>query len=380
MKIDLQKVTVQDLTDGYVDDGEGGVRGYGGRLDIRPAYQREFIYGDKERNAVIDTVSKRFPLNVMYWADAGDGTYEVIDGQQRTISIAQYVQGDFALPLFGFGEEREFHNLEDDEQEQIRGYELDVYVCQGNDSDKLAWFRTINIAGKTLTDQELRNAVYRGPWVSDAKKWFSRPNAPAAAVGGKLVNGEPIRQKFLETAICWKVKHEEGLGLQKVKDAQVERYMGAHRNDNTATALWNHFQTVINRVEAVFPNYRRKFMKGVDWGGLYEHLKDEGLDPDELEERVSDLMLDDEVQRKAGIYSYLLTGEEKHLNLRAFTDAQKQKVFEMKGGDCPSCEKTDLKLSEMEADHVKPWAEGGKTHEDNCQLLCKDCNRRKSNR
>lgn len=378
MKIELNQVPIRDLVEEYQDDGEGGVRGYGGKLDIRPPYQREFVYGDENRKAVIDTVSKGFPLNVMYWADCGDGMYEVIDGQQRTISIAQYVQGDFALPLFDIGEERGFHNLENDEQERILGYELHVYVCTGEESEKLKWFRIINIAGEPLTDQELRNSAYRGPWVSDAKKDFSGTNPRAKGVGKDYVKGRPLRQELLETAICWKIKQEEGLGLRKVKGEQIERYMAAHQQDPTATALWTHFQAVIDRVKAVFPEYRRE-MKGVDWGGLYARLEDELLDPEEIEANVSRLMLDDDVTSKPGIYPHLLTGDLKHLSIRAFTPAQKREAYERQDGLCAECGE-DVAFGETEADHIDPWIEGGRTIPENCQVLCKPCNRRKSDR
>ena len=362
MKIDLHEITVRDLVEGYHDDGEGGVRGYGGKLDIRPPFQREFVYKDKQRDAVIETINQGFPLNVMYWALRDDGTYEVIDGQQRTISAAQYVEGDYSLDgLY-------FFNLQDDQKERILDYELQVYVCDGTDSEKLAWFRVINIAGEKLTDQELRNAVYAGPWVSDAKRYFSRPQGPAYAVGNKYVRGSPIRQEYLETAIEW----------LKDEGQTVEEYMAAHQHDRTATALWSHFQAVLNRVEAVFTNYRNE-MKGVDWGGLYGRLKDESLDPEGLEADVARLMIDDDVTRKAGIYPYLLTGEERHLNIRAFSEAMKRKAFEMQQGICKSCAKA-FEIADMEADHITPWAEGGKTNEQNCQMLCKPCNRRKSNK
>ena len=365
MKIELQKITVRDLVAGYHDDGEGGVRGYGGKLDIRPPFQREFVYKDTQRDAVIETINQGFPLNVMYWAVRDDGTFEVIDGQQRTISTAQYVEGDYSINGLGF------FNLQDDEQERILGYELQVYVCEGTASEKLAWFRIINIAGVKLTDQELRNAVYAGPWVSDAKRYFSRPKSPAFAVGNKYVKGSPIRQDYLETAIRW-IKRE---------DQAVEDYMAEHQHDKTATSLWSHFRSVIDRVEAVFPNYHNP-MKGVDWGGLYVHLKNESLDPETLEADVARLMQDDDVTKKAGIYPYLLTREEKHLSIRAFTDAQKQKAFDQldPAGVCLGCKKEDLDLSDMEADHITPWTEGGKTNDENCQLLCRECNRRKSNK
>ncbi len=364
MEIELEKITVRDLVEDYYDDGEGGVRGYGGKLDIRPPFQREFVYKDKQRDAVIDTINKGFPLNVMYWAVRQDRTYEVIDGQQRTISVAQYVEGDYSV------DGRYFHNLQDNEQEQIFDYPLQVYICEGSASEKLAWFRIINIAGERLTGQELRNAVYAGPWVFNAKRHFSRKGAacPAYAIGSRYVNGRADRQEYLETAIQW----------IKDKDQTVEDYMAAHQHDKTATALWSHFQSVINRVEAVFPNYRRP-MKGVDWGGLYGQLKDENLDPEGLEADVARLMMDDDVTKKAGIYPYLLTREERHLNIRAFTDAMKQKAFEIQGGICKSCTKK-FEMWDMEADHITPWVEGGKTIEQNCQMLCKDCNRRKSNK
>ena len=362
MNIDLKKITVRDLVEDYHDDGEGGVRGFGGKLDIRPPFQREFVYKDKQRDAVIETINKGFPLNVMYWAVRQDGNYEVIDGQQRTISVAQYVKGDYSL------DGRYFFNLQDDEQERILNYALQVYVCAGTASEKLAWFRIINIAGVKLSDQELRNAVYAGPWVSDAKRYFSRPQGPAYAVGNKYVKGSPIRQEYLESAIQW------------IKDdgQTVEEYMAAHQHDMTATALWNHFQSVVNRVEAVFPKYRKP-MKGVDWGGLDAHLKDENLDPKALEDEVARLTIDDDVTRKAGIYAYLLTGEERHLSIRAFTPAMKQRAFEIQKGICKVCAKA-FEMLDMEADHITPWSEGGKTIEQNCQMLCKHCNRRKSNK
>ena len=362
MKIDLKEITVGDLVEDYHDDGEGGVRGYGDKLDIRPPFQREFVYNDKQRDAVIETINNGFPLNAMYWAVRQDGTYEIIDGQQRTISVAQYVKGDYSL------DGRYFFNLQDDEQERIRNYSLQVYVCEGTASEKLAWFRVINIAGVKLTDQELRNAVYAGPWVSDAKRYFSRPQGPANAVGSKYVKGSANRQEYLETAIQW-IKRE---------GETVEDYMAGHQYDMTATALWSHFQSVIDRVAAVFPKYRPQ-MRGVDWGALYAHLKNESLDPKALEEEVARLTIDDDVGRKAGIYAYLLTGEERHLSIRAFTLAEKLRAFEIQEGICKVCAKA-FEIGDMDADHITPWSEGGKTEAENCQMLCKHCNRRKSNK
>ena len=195
MEIELKEVKVRDLTDGYEDNAELGVKAYGGELDVRPPYQREFVFKDTQRDAVIDTLTRKYPLNVMYWAVRDDGTYEVIDGQQRTISICRYLDSDFAF------KSRYFHNLQKDEKEAILEYKLMVYLCSGTDSEKLEWFKTINIAGEELTNQELRNAVYHGSWVSDAKRYFSKSGCPAYAIGSPYLNGTPIRQDYLETGL-----------------------------------------------------------------------------------------------------------------------------------------------------------------------------------
>ena len=357
MKIELLEATVRQLAEDYSDDGEGGVRGYSGRLDIRPPYQREFVYDDRERDAVIGTVRQGFPLNVMYWADRGDGTFEIIDGQQRTISVCQYVQGSFSIDGLAF------HNLQDDQKERILNYGLMVYVCSGTDSERLKWFETINIAGKVLTKQELRNAVYHGSWVSDAKGYFSRPNCPAQAIASKLLQGSAIRQDYLETAIRW------------INNGDVEGYMSEHQHDKNAVASWNHFRSVIDWVYATFTTYRRP-MKGVGWGSLYNRFKDADLDPVALEAGTKRLVLDDDVTSKSGIYSYLLDDDERHLSIRAFTDAMKAEAFERQDGICSHCNET-FTIDKMEGDHIDPWSEGGGTAADNCQMLCKPCNRRK---
>ena len=365
MKIELHQITIRDLVAGYVNDDEGGVRGYDGKLDIRPPYQREFVYTGKQRNAVIDTVSKGFPLNVMYWADCDDGRFEVIDGQQRTISICEYVDGNFSIKGMAF------HNLQKDAQERVSDYRLDVYVCKGTPTEKLDWFKTINIAGAELTDQELRNALYHGPWLADAKRWFSRTNAPAELLAGKLINGAANRQAYLETAIKW----------HKAPEQTIEEYMGAHQHDPRATALWTHFQAVAERAMALFPKYRSE-MKGVDWGGLYSRMQNDSLDPDKLEQRVAELMEDDSVTSKKGIYPYLFTGDERHLNIRAFTPAMRRAAYERQKGICLRCPKNadPHEIDNMDADHITPWSEGGKTEAENCQMLCKRCNREKSNK
>ncbi len=357
MDIELHEITVRELADGYEDNAEAGVVGYDGKLDIRPPYQREFIYKDKQREAVIDTITRSFPLNVMYWAVREDGDFEVIDGQQRTISICQYVEGDFAF------KGRYFHNLQADEQEAILDYRLMVYRCSGTDSEKLDWFKTINIAGEKLTNQELLNAVYAGSWVSDAKRYFSKTGCPAYVIGSRYVNGSPLRQEFLETAIKW------------INNGDIVGYMATHQHDPTALALWQYFQSVITWVEATFPKYRKE-MKGVAWGDLYNSYGSVPQDSAKLEKRIGKLMADDDVERKNGIYSYVLDGQERHLNIRAFSANMRREAYERQQGLCAVCKK-HFAFEEMEADHITPWRAGGKTVATNCQMLCREDNRRK---
>lgn len=361
MKIGMRHVTVRQLVENYADNGEAGVTGYCGKLNIRPAYQREFVYKEKQRDAVIDTVRRGFPLNTMYWAVAGDG-FELMDGQQRTISMCQYVQGDFSVVIDG--SPFYFANLPVERQEQILNYELSVYVCEGTDQEKLDWFRVINIAGEKLTEQELRNAIDTGPWLAAAKTWFSKSGAPAAAIGSKLLNGTPIRQDYLETALDW------------LSGGKIEHYMATHQHDQNANELWTYFQNVINWVNLTFPNYRKE-MKGVAWGPLYNRFKDENLDTVALEARVASLMQDEDVSRKPGIYDYVLSGSERALSIRAFTDNMRREAFERQKGICPACTKP-FEIGEMEADHITPWSKGGKTIAANCQMLCKADNRTKS--
>lgn len=360
MEIKLKEITIGELTNGFQDNDEDGVVGYGGKLDIRPPYQREFVYNDKQRDAVIDTVQKDFPLNVMYWAVREDGNFEIIDGQQRTISICQYVEGDFSIDGMAF------HNLPKDKQEQILDYKLNVYFCSGTDSERLEWFRTINIAGEKLTEQELRNAVYSGPWVTDAKRYFSKSGCVAYQTGSDYLNGSPIRQDYLETAIKW------------ISGGKIEEYMSKHQHEASASDLWLYFQSVINWVKAIFPNYRKE-MKGVEWGELYNEFKDQKFDPKKLEEQIIALMEDEDVTNKKGVYKYLLTGNEKFLNIRAFSPNQKREAYEKQKGICAKCGE-HFELEEMEADHITPWSERGKTDAKNCQMLCRECNRRKSNK
>ncbi len=369
MKIELHEIKIRDVVNGYVDSQENGVVGYGGKLNIRPAFQREFVYKEKQRNAVIETVMKGFPLNVMYWVDDGNGNFELLDGQQRTISICQYVNGDFSL------NERFFHSLTQAEKERFLDYSLMIYICNGNDKEKLDWFKIINIAGVQLKEQELRNAVYTGEWLSDAKRYFSKNGCVAYLLANKYINGEVNRQDYLEKALEWISSREK---------TTIREYMSIHQHDSHATPLWQYFQSVITWAQTIFPKYRKE-MKGLNWGILYNEYCDKNYNPQELEEKIVKLMQDDDVTKRSGIYEYLLSGNEKHLNIRAFTENEKRLVYERQKGICPHCkeegrEKTHYEIDEMEADHITPWCEGGKTSVENCQLLCKEHNRRKSNK
>lgn len=361
MKIEHTEITIRELAEGFCDNAENGVVAYSGKLDVRPPYQREFVYKEKQRDAVIDSIVQNFPLNVMYWAKRDDGTFEVIDGQQRTISICQYVNGDFAHMM------RFFNNLQDDEQEQILNYKLNVYICSGTNSEKLKWFERINIAGEKLTSQELRNAVYSGSWVSDAKKYFSKTGCPAVAIASDFVSGTANRQEILETAISW------------ISNGQIDEYMGIHQHDENASILWSYFQKVINWAKTTFTVKRAKYTKSINWGELYIKFKDKELDTVKLEEEIKKLLLDDDVTKKSGIYPYVLTRDERYLSIRAFTDSEKIKVYTLQNGICKNCG-NHFELEEMEADHITPWSQGGKTIIENCQMLCRECNRRKSDK
>lgn len=369
MKIELHKIKISEVVKDYKDSAEEGVTAFGGKLDIRPKYQREFVYSGKQRDEVIRTVKNGFPLNVMYWVKKDDGNFEVLDGQQRTISIAQFVNGDFSIEFNG--RIAMFHNLTREEQEQILNYDLMIYHCEGTDKEKLDWFKIINIAGEKLTDQELRNAVYTGPWLSDAKLKFSKSNCAAyllANDGGSLVSGSPIRQEYLETVIIWISNAKSG--------EEIENYMAKHQHDKNADELWKYFQNVIEWVRNNFINYRKE-MSSVNWGELYNEFNGKKLDSEKLEKEIKELMQDEDVTKKSGIYPYVLTRKERYLSIRAFTPNMKREGYERQGGVCPVCKK-EFAINEMEADHINPWHDGGRTVAENCQMLCKEDNRTKS--
>lgn len=356
MKIEKREISVREIVQGYKDNNEDGVVGYNGSLNIRPAYQREFVYDDRQQKAVIDTIMRGFPLNVMYWSKNETDSFEILDGQQRTLSFCHYVNGDFSWNgLY-------FYNLTEEERNKVLDYKCDIYVCEGGDRERLEWFRTINIAGEKLTEQELLNANYTGEWLTDAKRLFSKNGCWAVKLGGDYMKGSPIRQEILETVLSW------------ISGGDIQNYMAEHQHDGDAKEMKSYYSDVINWVERTFPVYRKE-MKGVNWGELYNRFgKEEHSISDES---VSRLMEDEDVTRKRGIYEYLLSGNERCLSIRAFSDKDKREVYERQGGICPVCG-NHYSFDEMQGDHIVPWSKGGHTTKDNLQMLCTDCNLKKS--
>ena len=373
LKIEEMKITVGEITKGYINNDEQGVRGYDGLLDIRPPYQREFIYNEKEQQAVIATVLNGYPLNVMYWVKRSDDAecpYEVMDGQQRTLSLCEYVAGKFAYDF------KNFFNQPEDIRKRILNYPLTIYVCEGEASEKLEWFKTINIAGKPLNDQEIHNAIYAGPFVSDAKRHFSKTNCGAYRLGKDLVNGSTIRQDFLKKALEWMADHENRNG----KNQSLVGYMAEHQHDPNANNLWSYFQNVLNWAITNFNMKKfRKIMKGLDWAKYYDIYHEQTLDVRRMEQKISELIGDDEIQKQQGIIPYVLTDDEHYLDLRAFPDKIKLAVWEKQQHKCAICEK-EFDIAFMEGDHITPWKHGGRTTVENCQMLCRECNRRKGSK
>lgn len=409
MTIELHNIQIKDLFQGYSNNDEEGVVGFSGRLNIRPKYQREFIYKKEEKEAVINTVRHNFPLNTMYWVVArdedtkepildsnGNQTYELLDGQQRTISICEFLNNKFS---FNF---QKFFNIErstPDIAQNIMEYELQVYICDGEISEKLDWFRTINIAGKTLTEQELLNAQYTGEWLTKAKQYFSKTNCEASNYpvirnyqGSDYLKGASIRQDYLATVLKWIADYVDLEPRNKTGD----NYMAEHQADETASEIKNYYASVMDWINSKFKVYRKE-MKGLDFGMFYNKFSRGQCsnqiishDAEYIENKIIELINDDEVESVKGIYLYLMDGLEKHLSLRAFDEKTALKKYEEQEHKCPYCEEakgghtypTDVKeydFKDMEADHITSWSRGGKTVEDNCQMLCSWHNNQKSN-
>lgn len=373
MKIEPRQIKVREVFESYADNGDDGVFAYGGRLAIRPPYQREFVYDNKQAEAVIQTVLKGFPLNVMYWVKVGNDSYEVLDGQQRTLSVMQYLKHQFSIMLAG--QKYYWDALPDDKYNAIMNYEFMIYICEGEESEKLEWFKVVNIAGEKLTDQELRNSVYTGKWLSDAKRYFSKRNCAAKLLSDKYVTGDPNRQELLEKALKGICDHQE--------IREITEYMARHKSDTDADELWQYFQDVIHWTEKIFPKYYAD-MKGLDWCHFYNTYSHNTYNSSEMGKEVKRLHEDEEIQRPKGIYEFLLCRDAdpyagRLLNLRNFEKRDKMAAYSKQRGVCPVCRK-HFEFEEMEGDHIKPWSKGGHTIPDNCQMLCKNCNQKKTDK
>lgn len=365
MKVELHQIKVKDIFNGYADSGDDGVVGYNGHLDIRPPYQREFVYDLARSEEVIQTILKGFPLNIMYWVKKEDGNYEILDGQQRTLSICKYLNHDYEITVDGH--KYYWDSLPDEYLKKLYEYELMVYICEGTNKEKRDWFEIVNIGGEVLTPQELRNATYTGTWLSDAKRYFSKRNCAANGLGGKFITGDPNRQQLLEKALK---------GISELQKTDIDEYMSRHQHDTDADELWQYYQDVIHWIQKTFIKYRKE-MKGLDWFGYYNKFKGNKYNATELEAKIQDLFNDDDITNFSGVYLYLLSGEEKHLNIRAFDKRMRRHAYEAQKGLCIKCGK-HFEIEEMQADHITPWSKGGKTIPENCQMLCADCNRKKS--
>ena len=383
----VTKWTVGDVCKGFQYDKheDKGLFGLNQRLVIQPRYQRNYIYGDGRRDvAVMESIIKGYPLGLLYFVKTPDGMYEVLDGQQRITSFARYVTESWRFAVEIDGSPQYFKGLDRELKDYILNTPLTVYVCEGTPQEIQAWFKTINIAGVPLVDQELRNAAYHGPFVTRAREVFSNTTNAKMNRWRTYVSGDPRRQAILETALDW------------VSKGEIEDYMAAHRNDDDITELQNYFDSVIDWADSTF-DYTGKIMCGQPWGRLYERHHATPYDRAAVTQRVIDLLADEQVTADRGIIEYVLGGETDRslLNVRVFDARTKRVAYERQTADarargvsnCPLCALGDdsnstriYRLNEMDADHVTAWSNGGSSDESNCQMLCKTHNRAKGNR
>ncbi|WP_333604296.1 GmrSD restriction endonuclease domain-containing protein [Lactobacillus acetotolerans] len=379
--------TVGAICQGFVyDKNEGkGLFGLDGQLIIQPEYQRNYIYGDGKKDvAVVESLLKGYPLGLIYFVKNPDGQYEVLDGQQRITSFARFVNQTWPFAVSVNGKPRYFDSLDADQQRLIIDAPLTIYVCEGEPSEIQEWFETINIAGVPLTKQELRNASYHGPFVTQARAVFSNTGNANMNRWQAYIKGDPKRQAILETALDWVSNHN------------IDEYMAEHRYDSDISQLQTFFDTVIDWVDKLF-DYTGPEMRGLDWGYLYRTYHTNAYSKESINDRVSTLLADFQVTDKRGIFEYVLGGEKKTelLNVRVFDPKTKKTVYDAQTKDarnrtvsnCPLCalghgnNSTRIyKLNEMDADHVTAWSKGGSTDISNCQMLCKTHNRAKGNR
>ncbi|MCO6394718.1 DUF262 domain-containing protein [Corynebacterium sp. MC-17D] len=390
MEAKLNPRKIRDIVDGFhYNELEGkGLYGLAGALTIQPEYQRNYIYNDGKKDvAVIDSLLKGYPLGLIYFNQPkqDEDKFEILDGQQRITSIGRFFKDLFVVKDTD-GNEQYFSSLSEHQQEQILETELLIYDCNGTESEIKEWFKTINIVGVSLTAQELRNAVYSGPFVDAAKKVFSNSGSAVMSKWSNFVKGDPARQEVLEVALDW-IAQREG--------TTIDSYMAKHREDDNCNELQTYFTAVIDWAASVF-KMTDTSMRGIEWNTLYEQYGGQGYNATEMTAAAKELLSDPQIQSKKGIYEYLLGGktDTKLLNVRVFTEAVKKRVYKrqtdaakQKGvSNCSYCaighdeKKAKIwALKEMDADHVTAWSKGGSTEESNCELLCKSHNRAKGN-
>lgn len=399
MKPELKKYSVKEICEGFIyNELEGkGLFGLAGKLTIQPEYQRNYIYADGKRDvAVIDSMLKGYPLGLIYFNKIDDEHFEVLDGQQRITSIGRFVKEKFGVADAN-GIPQYFGGLPAEKQKQIEDYELLVYVCKGEETEIKEWFKTINITGVPLNEQELSNAIFSGPFVTAAKAEFSNSRNANVQMWQTYVRGEPNRQGILSVALDWvsevMISDEEA---KKYKLPKKDSYMAKHRRDANIDELKTYFNTVIDWASSVF-DMTESEMCGLEWGRLYETYHKNAYSPKAVQDKVMSLYADPYVKDRKGIFEYVLGGEKdkKLLNVRVFDEATKKSVYAAQTAkaqaagvsNCPYCAMSDnanknkiWKLADMDADHVTAWSNGGATDRANCEMLCKSHNRAKGNR
>lgn len=386
MKTELKRFKVSEISEGFVyNELEGkGLFGLSGKLTIQPEYQRNYIYADGKRDVlVIDSLLKGYPLGLIYFNRTENGQLEVLDGQQRITSFGRFVTDKFAI-LDSSGMQQYFSGLPDDQKNKVLNSEILVYECEGTETEIKQWFKTINIAGVPLNEQELLNAIYSGPFVTSGKAEFSNSQNANIQKWSAYVRGSANRQDFWACALDW------------VSKGNVDEYMSKHRNDTQINEVKTYFNTVIDWAATLFVNIEKE-MCGLEWGRLYEEYHKNPFDPNHLDSRVKELYGDPYVKNRRGIYEFVLGGEKETqlLDLRVFDAAISRYSYKKQTDDsakkhesnCPLCALGNdsnkdriWSFDEMEADHVTAWSKGGSTTADNCQMLCKTHNRGKGNR
>lgn len=400
MVITSKSVTIREFVEGYnnQDNEEKGVTTMNGKLDLRPSFQRSYIRqnADEWKRSLIESIIMGYPIALMYWGDNGDGTYENIDGQQRGITICDFVHNNFEILLNDIP--TPFDRLSDDMQNRILNYELKINICNGTTDEKLKWFEIINQPIATLTMQELRNGVYVGKWLEDAKRYFSAPNSNIRKqvndgedkyCAGRYAEKPSIeRQEILELALDW-----ASYGLDRDRDKRIKIYMKNHCKDEDASELISHYKKVIDWIWSTFLNlehntYSNSHCKGskgtphsfatVDWGRLYHDYKDIKVDTKHVSERVEVLLGDADIVKYSGVFEYVLRGENEDdirlLQIRSFKDAEKKEMFKRQGGISPiSGEKFSMNdISKMQSHHIIAWSQGGHTELGNGVLLSRE--------